>query len=61
SRYGLKLSVLDIGGGFQGVDKEGSPVTFKSMSTVVNSLLDTLFPNPDEVQVLCLQSLRIDH
>ncbi|KAF4707285.1 Mitochondrial 2-oxoadipate and 2-oxoglutarate transporter, partial [Perkinsus olseni] len=52
SRYGLKLSVLDIGGGFQGVDKEGSPVTFKSMSTVVNSLLDTLFPNPDEVQVI---------
>ncbi|EER19667.1 Ornithine decarboxylase, putative [Perkinsus marinus ATCC 50983] len=52
SRYGLRLSVLDIGGGFQGVDREGSPVAFKSMATVVNSLLDTLFPDPDDVQVI---------
>ncbi|EER13800.1 Ornithine decarboxylase, putative [Perkinsus marinus ATCC 50983] len=52
SRYGMKLSILDIGGGFQGVDREGSPLNFKSMATVVNSLLDTLFPDPDEVRVI---------
>ncbi|KAF4661950.1 Mitochondrial 2-oxoadipate and 2-oxoglutarate transporter [Perkinsus chesapeaki] len=52
SRYGIKLSLLDIGGGFQGVDKEGSSVTFKSMATVINSLLDTLFPDTEDVQVI---------
>lgn len=41
--YGFQFTVLDIGGGFPGIDEEGKP-TFAQMTKSINETLDKLFP-----------------
>eukprot|EP00834_Sanchytrium_tribonematis_P000545 NODE_10_length_61504_cov_0.956502.p17 type:complete len:406 gc:universal NODE_10_length_61504_cov_0.956502:57860-59077(+) len=43
SSFGLKFSLLDIGGGFPGSRKDG--ISIENVAKTVNPLLDQLFPN----------------
>jgi ornithine decarboxylase len=43
SEAGFKLSLLDIGGGFPGIDEEGKP-TFVDVANAIRDLMDNLFP-----------------
>jgi len=51
-RIGLKLSILDIGGGFPGEDSgEEGTVTFEDMADAIRPVIDHLFPR-DQVTVI---------
>jgi len=47
-KYGMNMTLLDIGGGFPG-DNEGS-ITFSELATSIGPVIDTLFS--EEVQVI---------
>jgi ornithine decarboxylase len=46
-KYGIKLSLLDIGGGFPG-DDEG-PITFSEIASAIAPVIDSLFPSHIQV------------
>jgi len=47
-KYGLNMTLLDIGGGFPG-DNEG-PITFSEIASAIAPVIDSLFP--EEIQVI---------
>jgi len=49
-RVGMKLSLLDIGGGFPGDNEEGK-VTFEELAVAIGPVIDHLFPE-DQVDVI---------
>lgn len=49
--FGMKLNVLDIGGGFPGNDNE-SKITFKEIANCINHNLHHLFNDINDLQVL---------
>ncbi|CAF2151956.1 unnamed protein product [Rotaria magnacalcarata] len=49
--YRFKFTVLDIGGGFPGVDEEGKPV-FSEMAKTINQTLYELFPENEDIEVI---------
>lgn len=52
AEYGFKFTVLDIGGGFPGIDEEGKP-TFAQMTKSINETLDELFPAHEGSHFTC--------
>eukprot|EP00050_Salpingoeca_kvevrii_P017636 m.66941 g.66941 ORF g.66941 m.66941 type:complete len:462 (-) comp7646_c0_seq3:512-1897(-) len=48
---GLKLTLLDVGGGFSGNDASG-PVSFKDAATVLNAAIDQYFPMDMGVRII---------
>jgi ornithine decarboxylase len=48
SNYGFKFTVLDIGGGFPGVDEEGKPI-FSEIAETINQTLHKLFPESEGI------------
>ncbi|UJR18566.1 hypothetical protein I4U23_005473 [Adineta vaga] len=51
SNYGFNFTVLDIGGGFPGVDEEGKSV-FSEVARTINQTLDKLFPQSEDIHVI---------
>jgi len=49
-RVGMKLSLLDIGGGFPGDNEEGK-VTFEELADAIGPVIDHLFPE-DQIDVI---------
>ena len=44
--YGFNLSILNIGGGFPGIDEDGKP-SFVSMARIINQALEQYFPESE--------------
>lgn len=44
-KLGIKMTLLDIGGGFS--DREGEKITFEETARIINESLDEYFPNED--------------
>ena len=44
AEYGLSMKILDIGGGFPGIEEDGKP-SFSQMAKVINESIKELFPN----------------
>ncbi|KAM6218205.1 antizyme inhibitor 2 isoform 4-T4 [Rhynchocyon petersi] len=50
AELGHRMHILDVGGGFPGV--EGAKVRFEEIASVINSALDLYFPEDHEVDIL---------
>jgi ornithine decarboxylase len=53
SKYDFKFTMLDIGGGFPGVDEQGKP-TFSEMAEQINQTLDTFFSENEVTFFVCM-------
>lgn len=49
---GYQMNILDIGGGFPGVDLTGDQPTFSDIANVINEALDLHFPVESEVKII---------
>lgn len=54
TKYGYAMKVLDIGGGFPGIDEDGKP-SFSQMAKVINESIKELFPS-DQGENSCISS-----
>ena len=52
-KYDVKFRVLDIGGGFPGVDEEDRP-TFSEMAELINQTLNKLFSESEGAILVCV-------
>jgi diaminopimelate decarboxylase len=49
-KFGFKLNILDLGGGWPGTDDDG--ITFVEIANAIRPVLDELFPSSEGVQLI---------
>ena len=51
SKYDFKFKILDIGGGFPGVDEDGKPSFFET-TTIINEAINEFFPDHQDMNII---------
>jgi ornithine decarboxylase len=51
SKYAFNFKILDIGGGFPGVDEDGKP-SFLETTTVINEAINEFFPDHQDMNII---------